>query len=864
MNKFDTVLVMPDQTFLENAVSNLNLDNVNLVAVMTETADDAEPLTINQQIVLHVDFSAVKELLNQESDTLWLICGCLNGIEDIRRAKERLTADGVPEDKIINFELAAQINFAWLANLRHVEKNGADFFVTGASLSELGLDFKYMPGGTGVNLADCRQDLRQSYLTAKHVFEHVAPGSVKFVLIGIEPFAFDYDDLDSFAVFPKNFQYELAFNDAPNFSALRRPELLNEIVKEQLKPASVEKPDLNFDNTKAYFKQLFPNKMLLASKGDMKFLTAADIDKNLQILNEYIALCRAHGAKPVGVIIPFPSATKNFVDEKILETFRQKLRTLEKDSDFFFADLSVANLLDNYFYSPYHLNLKGAVATSVLLSTRLFGKEIVSSQEICNMSSEYFDVLSKMFPKNYNTVMAQIFTDIPYDNFKQLSDKIPKESFCDLLEQFFFDMPYDEFKKLSKTLPKDEYNDFMAQTFAASERRLSRAKKIKVGFVIFNSSMWCGDELYNLFARDERFEPTVFLCRSNEDFRNMLVQDEFTQSVERFKSHGLNLVLPTSIDDKMPPQDILILLSPYVPPLPRDFRTSTLTVKTLMINIPHSLSISKRDEFLDSSLFHVVWKMFFSSTIELELQDKMCSVGMPRGIYSGYSKMDEFFDPNRIFSFSWKLTRPDAKKIIYAPHWSINASTKYATFQWNYQFMYEFAKAHPEISWVVKPHPALFFSALDENIFPSSVELEEYFQKWDDLPNAQVYTGNYYQSIFATSDGMIHDSGSFIAEYQYVDKPMIFLTREGEVFNELGEKILAASYPVDGKDFDAISAAIQKIFLQGNDDKYAERKAVFDEYLNYPKYLGMSASKFIYRSIAEALKPAVGVKGARN
>ena len=131
---------------------------------------------------------------------------------------------------------------------------------------------------------------------------------------------------------------------------------------------------------------------------------------------------------------------------------------------------------------------------------------------------------------------------------------------------------------------------------------------------------------------------------------------------------------------------------------------------------------------------------------------------------------------------------------------------------------------------------------------------EEYLQKWNDLPNAQVYTGAYYQSIFATSDGMIHDSGSFIAEYQYVDKPMIFLTRANEKFNELGNKVLEASYLVDGKDLDAIAAMIQKVFIEGNDDKAAERREVFNKYLNYPNTNGMSASEFIYKSISEKLE----------
>jgi CDP-glycerol glycerophosphotransferase (TagB/SpsB family) len=240
----------------------------------------------------------------------------------------------------------------------------------------------------------------------------------------------------------------------------------------------------------------------------------------------------------------------------------------------------------------------------------------------------------------------------------------------------------------------------------------------------------------------------------------------------------------------------------------------------------------------------------------LKLHDKLCRVGMPRGLYSGYPRMDIFFQKDVKFHFDWKMVRPDAKKIIWAPHWSINAATKWATFQWNYQFMYEFAKAHPETSWVVKPHPHLQVSAITGNkrVFSSLAELEEYFQKWNDLPNAQVYTGAYYQDIFATSDGLIHDCGSFTAEYQYVDKPMIFLTRANEKFNDLGNKILEVSYLVDGKDLDAIAAMIQKVFIEGNDDKAAERKEVFNKYLNYPNTNGMLASEFIYKNISEKLE----------
>ena len=101
---------------------------------------------------------------------------------------------------------------------------------------------------------------------------------------------------------------------------------------------------------------------------------------------------------------------------------------------------------------------------------------------------------------------------------------------------------------------------------------------------------------------------------------------------------------------------------------------------------------------------------------------------------------------------------------------------------------------------------------------------------------------------------MIHDSCSFTAEYQYANRPMIYLTRDTQKFNKLGEEILKASYLVDGKDFEGIAALIQRVIIEGDDYKAAERKEIFDRYLNYPKFNGMLASEFIYRSIADALK----------
>lgn len=586
-------------------------------------------------------------------------------------------------------------------------------------------------------------------------------------------------------------------------------------------------------------------------------LVAWDVKKNAQLLEDYFKLCLDNGTKPVVIVLPVESSLKKTYNADVLKTFRDLInQVVKKFQSSAFIDLLDISIVNTCFQDKMNLNSEGAAAVSAFLSTRLYFKNIISAETICYMDNEYFEVLKKYFQNDYKKLMQHIFCRMACDDFNRLSKTMPKEDCMDLMARVFSEMTYNHLSNLSNMFSKDDYNDLADRIFKISAEKIRRKDKIKIGFYFDNTAKWCGDELYNFFVNDKRFEPTIFLYFSPSE----RTYEDFQKDLEKFKARGFNVIIyKKKAPFDSPQQDVLFQTSPYDWTIPPVFQLINLKTTTLLVDIPYSHTISNRKNFIHSTpLFSVLWKMFSPSKIALEYYQKSNKVGMPRGIFSGYPRMDIFFNKNIDFKFDWKMTRPDSKKIIWAPHHSVGdwkGSIHYSTFQWNYQFMYEFAKSHPEISWVVKPHPWLIARAVYAvHIFPSFAACQEYFQKWDDLPNAQVYTGPYYQGIFATSDGMIHDSGSFIAEYQYVDKPMIYLMRPEKKFNELGEEILKASYLVDGKDFDAIAAMMQRVFIEGDDYKAAERREVFDKYLNYPKYNGMLASEFIYKSIADDLK----------
>ena len=806
MGKIDIVLIVLNRKFLERAIQNLNFDRVNLAAIIMD--DDAKNFKVGGKQIPISSFANAPKLIKQYKNFTWLIVGYEKSLNEVFKMKKFLQAHDVSESKIVNFEVTEQINPTWLANLHYIEERGADFFATGNEYTRSNLNFKFIPcvhedkklAKGGVNLADAYQDLRQSYLTAKYAFEHVAPGTIKLVLIGLSPDSFHYDNAKDFPHCAKNFQYTFALNSEPDIN----DKLLKDLVSDDFKKifaTTAEQADLNFDAIKPSRKKKFSLKAVVDWANDKKFLPADSVESNVQILRDYIELCLANGAKPVGIVFPFAPVVRKNYDAEILANFRETIRQLEENYDFMCVDW-FSHLNYDCFSDMTHLNSIGILIVNAAISMNL--------------------------------------------NMHKL---IPDESFCD--------MPYEYFSRLAWTVPKGDYNALLERVFKVSVQKIRRKDKIKIGFAMAEAAHWCGKDLYDFFANDERFETTVFLCMDFNKPANALVKADFLNGVEQLKAHGIKVVAVDNKNANLPEQDVLIYLSPYFSRLAKAFQPEYVTAKTLITHIPYGFDSSFHiKRFYSGKIFLILWKVFFSSLITFDIYKEKCIIGAPRGLYSGYPRMDIFFKPDSKFHFDWKMTRPDAKKLIWAPHHSIigDDSIRYATFQWNWKFMYAFAKAYPEISWVFKPHPWLLYKAVREGVFPSVEAFQNYLQAWNALPNATVYTGAYYQDIFATSDGMIHDCGSFTAEYPYMDKPMIYLTRDTQKHNKLGNEILKASYLVDGKDFRGIAATLYRIFIEGKDDKAAERKKVFDKYLNYPKTNGMLASEYIYRSISDEFK----------
>ena len=154
--------------------------------------------------------------------------------------------------------------------------------------------------------------------------------------------------------------------------------------------------------------------------------------------------------------------------------------------------------------------------------------------------------------------------------------------------------------------------------------------------------MWCGDDLYNLFDENPRYEVKVFLSVDFSKGNSPGIKKDWARGVEQFKTRGINVVGIDSLNYQTDRQDILIFLNPYLETFPYSLRLGELTAETLLINIPYGFDTSGLDIY-NLPLFHVVWKHFFDTEFHMMTQQKKAKVAV-HGFYSGYPRLDCFFD----------------------------------------------------------------------------------------------------------------------------------------------------------------------------------------------------------------------------
>ena len=365
-----------------------------------------------------------------------------------------------------------------------------------------------------------------------------------------------------------------------------------------------------------------------------------------------------------------------------------------------------------------------------------------------------------------------------------------------------------------------DYHDYQRR-LPDLKKRIFAKEKIKVLFFPINIGMWKNDYLFQLLLEHPRFEPYIVSFFVPVDGRDFQLRNQKEMSLF-FKSKGYpyidmyNAETDKWFDVKAFGPDIVFYTQAVDVAYPQ-YKIKALWDNTVFYYIPYCLGIENQRRGYNTLLDNICLRYFASSEFhKSEYSSFFCNRGKNIAV-TGYPSFDYLRKPDHQPYYRWKYN-DERKKIIWEPHHSITKEDllSYSNFLDIADDMIELAKKYQDkVQFVFKPHPRLRPKL--ELMDGWGIErTAKYFEQWATMPNTCFEDGAYFD-LFLTSDAMIHDCSTFMAEYLLTEKPVAFVLRKdaGLNLNKYAQQCYAQHYVLHS--MEGIEEFINNVVLQGND-----------------------------------------------
>ncbi len=382
------------------------------------------------------------------------------------------------------------------------------------------------------------------------------------------------------------------------------------------------------------------------------------------------------------------------------------------------------------------------------------------------------------------------------------------------------------------------YINWFRQSQIKAAHRLQNKKQIDVAFFLTIPGMWKADYLFRALQESPRYHPYIVIYPYSQykGFSKQEVDETIQRTEEFVKERGFEYIIPFDkknnrwIDVKKEYKpDIVFFSSPYKDHLPQYFIYHFRNCLTCYI--PYGFTnFSYMYNSNYNLIFHnLVGCYFLETDIHLNLFSDHSRCHGASGIVTGYPGTEVFLHKDYQPIDTWKPQQGKKKRIIWAPHHSIEEGFALSSFLLICDDMIRLAdKYSDKVQFVFKPHQLLKFKL--QQVWGGQ-RTEKYYSAWEKRDNTQIEETSYVD-LFLTSDAMIHDSGSFTTDYIFTRKPVLFTVRSDEVrtkYSPFGQKMFDAHYHAHS--VSDIEQFLNEVVLTGNDPMAVTRQSVYQQYL---------------------------------
>ena len=387
-------------------------------------------------------------------------------------------------------------------------------------------------------------------------------------------------------------------------------------------------------------------------------------------------------------------------------------------------------------------------------------------------------------------------------------------------------------------------------------KNLKDKNTYKCVFFALMDSVWKCDSVYQQMLNNPRFEPVILICPVvNYGYEHMV--STMDKCSLFFKEKGYDYILSFNKDtgeyidvkEELSP-DIIFYTNPYKGLIDDRYYIDKFK-DVLTCYVPYFYASGNSEVFYNLRFHHYVWRYFCENEfLKTEFENRQ-GRRLNNIIPTGYCVFDEFEKKKNI------RTSSNVKKIIWAPHHMIETNSEIVlrnSFLRFHNLFFRLAEKYAgKIEFVFRPHP-LLRNKLYKHPDWCITKTDEYYTTWETVPFCSIREQGDYISIFYETDAIIHDCGSFITEYLYVDKPALFLDKtifDSSLYWDTAIEAVECYYRADNEQ--EIEDFIDNVVLGQNDVLMSRRKEYSQKYLYAKEPISQNIIGNIIRSIDQEI-----------
>ena len=330
-------------------------------------------------------------------------------------------------------------------------------------------------------------------------------------------------------------------------------------------------------------------------------------------------------------------------------------------------------------------------------------------------------------------------------------------------------------------------------------------RKIKVLIVAYFAETWTGyDQLVKTMLNDDDFEVLVVSTMhtfneyefGGEDKIHNMLSNSGIPHLRWNEETCQNNTSRARVTEFYP--DYVFRQTPWEDSVPDEFKLDRFTTSRLCY-IPYGLYVADTSDVLTKLPYiKACWRIFCINLCNFDYFRTNSEVPPTNIVVTGHPKLDYItsYDPK---PGDWPINlngNSDRFRVLWAPHHSVTKNwLGFAAFSKTYLHLLEWAKRDNKVEIVLRPHHLTFENLIKYDVLTKK-ELDDFLNTVDALPNMVLDPNIDCAPCFSACDVLITDGVSFLAEYQVLNKPLIFIESDLEraPFTKFGSDFYDAAY----------------------------------------------------------------------